>query len=78
MAVATVGIFVKKEKNKPSEAILEFYGLEMGTWRGHVWSLHSGTFLSCTPGQSWYLSWIVYFAERPEIRDSLELANIFL
>ena len=56
MAVATVGIIVKKEKNKPSEAILEFYGLEMGTWRGHVWNLHSGTFLSCTPGQSWYLS----------------------
>lgn len=30
MAVATAGIIVKKEKNKPSEAILEFYGLEMG------------------------------------------------
>lgn len=32
MAVATVGIIVKKEKNKPSEAILEFYGLERGHW----------------------------------------------
>ena len=71
-------LLLKKKKNKSSEAILEFYGLEMGTLSGHVWSLHSGNFLSCTPGQSGYLSWIVYFAALPEIWDSLELANIFL
>lgn len=43
VAVATVGIIVKKEKNKPSEAILEFYGLEMGSLRGmcevYIWGL---------------------------------------
>lgn len=71
-------LLLKKKKNKYSEAILEFYGLEMGTLSRHVWSLHLGNFLSCTPGQSGYLSWIVYFAELPEIWDSLELANIFL